>query len=324
MDQKGVRHLFFFELEFLKEFVTPENVDRFLEDVDLLIDAVDFFAFDARRMLFREAARRGIWVVTAGPIGFSTAWLAFDPKGMSFDNYFDLRDGMAAVDQFAAFAIGLAPRSTHIPYFDFSYVDQNGRGPSVAAPRSPPRVAWPPESLAPKRSRFFFSGDTSARRPVTPNSTPTGVCSAKGGSRWETETRCNASNDTSSADGCSPSATESSRNSRTDEWSPFAPQKPHQPKTRPPFPLRPYPGTDFGNFRGRPRGRIVDSSPNLRATDSTQLSSPKGTPRFMLQSICRCSDSEKSVITHRFQSSRREIGQGLRSFSSPAEGLFQR
>lgn len=121
------------ELEFLKEFVTPENVDRFLEDVDLLIDAVDFFAFDARRMLFREAARRGIWVVTAGPIGFSTAWLAFDPKGMSFDNYFDLRDGMAAVDQFAAFAIGLAPRSTHIPYFDFSYVDQNGRGPSVAA-----------------------------------------------------------------------------------------------------------------------------------------------------------------------------------------------
>ena len=121
------------ELEFLTEFVTAENVDRFLDGIDLLVDAVDFFAFESRRMLFREAARRGIWVVTAGPIGFSTAWLAFDPGGMTFDDFFDLRDGMDAVDQFAAFAIGLAPKSTHIPYFDFSCVDQSGRGPSVAA-----------------------------------------------------------------------------------------------------------------------------------------------------------------------------------------------
>ena len=121
------------DLEFSNEFVTPGNVDHFLDGVDLVVDAVDFFAFEARRMLFREAARRGIWMLTAGPIGFSTAWLAFDPGGMSFDDYFDLRDGMAPVDQFAAFAIGLAPRSTHVPYFDFSYVDQSGRGPSVAA-----------------------------------------------------------------------------------------------------------------------------------------------------------------------------------------------
>ena len=121
------------ELEFLTEFVTPANIDAFLEGVDLVVDAVDFFAFEARRMLFREAAKRGIWVITAGPIGFSTAWLTFDPAGMSFDDYFDLHDGMAAVDLFAAFALGLAPRSTHLPYFDFSHVDQSGRGPSVAA-----------------------------------------------------------------------------------------------------------------------------------------------------------------------------------------------
>lgn len=121
------------EVDALTEFVTSDNVNQFLDGVDLLIDSVDFFAFEARRMLFREARKRGIWTVTAGPIGFSTAWLAFDPNGMTFDDYFDLRDDMEEVDKFCAFAIGLAPRATHVPYFDFSYVDGSGRGPSVAA-----------------------------------------------------------------------------------------------------------------------------------------------------------------------------------------------
>ena len=121
------------EIDAITEFVSSENVHQFLDGADLLIDSVDFFAFEARRMLFREARNRGIWTVTAGPIGFSTAWLAFDPNGMSFDDYFDIHDGMEPVDLFCAFALGLAPRATHLPYFDFSYVESSGRGPSVAA-----------------------------------------------------------------------------------------------------------------------------------------------------------------------------------------------
>ncbi len=109
-----------------------DNVDDFLKGVDVVLDGIDFFAFDARRMLFREARKRGIWAITAGPIGFSTAWLVFDPKGMSFDEYFDFRDGMEPVDEFAAFLIGLTPRGTHFPYIDLSYVDRSsGRGPSA-------------------------------------------------------------------------------------------------------------------------------------------------------------------------------------------------
>lgn len=122
------------EVDVFGEFIDHSNVDAFLDGVDLLVDAVDFFAFDARRLLFREARRRGIWAVTAGPIGFSTAWISFDPNGMSFDEYFDLRDDMDSLDLFIAFALGLAPKVTHVPYFDFSYVDrESGRGPSVAA-----------------------------------------------------------------------------------------------------------------------------------------------------------------------------------------------
>ncbi len=121
------------ELDTLTEFVTAENIDTFLEGVDLVVDSVDFFAFEARQLIFNEARKRGIWVITAGPIGFSTAWIIFDPAGMSFDEYFDFRAGMQPVDLLCAYAIGLAPRSTHLPYFDFSHVEQSGRGPSVSA-----------------------------------------------------------------------------------------------------------------------------------------------------------------------------------------------
>ena len=81
--------------------------------------------------MFREARHRGIWALTAGPIGFSAAWLTFSPKGMSFDEYFDIRDGMDPGDRLVSFIVGLAPKPTHLAYFDLSQVDpQSGRGPS--------------------------------------------------------------------------------------------------------------------------------------------------------------------------------------------------
>ena len=88
--------------------ITSRNVGEFLEGVSVVLDGIDFFAFDTRRLLFREARQRGLWAITAGPLGFGAAWILFDPRGMDFDTYFDLHDGMAAVDQFAAFAT--APR----------------------------------------------------------------------------------------------------------------------------------------------------------------------------------------------------------------------
>jgi molybdopterin/thiamine biosynthesis adenylyltransferase len=121
------------EIRAWREAVTPENIDEFLRDVDLVVDGVDFFALDARRRLFAEARRRGVWAHTAGPIGFSAAWLSFDPGGMSFDAYFDLRDNQSALEQLIAFAVGLTPKATHLAYLDLSKVKpEAGVGPSSA------------------------------------------------------------------------------------------------------------------------------------------------------------------------------------------------
>ncbi len=119
-------------LRVLTEAVTPANIDQFLDGVQILIDGIDFFAMPARRLVFREARRRGIWGITAGPIGFSTAWLVFSPTGMSFDEYFDLTDPMDPLEETIAFLVGLTPRATHRHYLDFTKIDPaTRRGPSA-------------------------------------------------------------------------------------------------------------------------------------------------------------------------------------------------
>lgn len=106
------------DINVFSERVAPENVDRFLDGVDVLVDGVDFFAFEARRLVFREARKRGIWAVTAGPHAFGTGWLVFSPTGMSFDEYFDIHDNMTEDEKIVAFAVGSAPSPLHLAYVD--------------------------------------------------------------------------------------------------------------------------------------------------------------------------------------------------------------
>jgi hypothetical protein len=50
---------------------------------------------------------------------------------MSFDEYFDLHDGMPRLDQLIAFVVGLAPRGLHLEYMDLTRVDMEAQiGPS--------------------------------------------------------------------------------------------------------------------------------------------------------------------------------------------------
>jgi molybdopterin/thiamine biosynthesis adenylyltransferase len=122
----------YLELNRFKEGINESNMDDFLNGVDVVLDGLDFFQFEIRRLLFKRAAEKGIHVITAGPMGYSSAMLVFSPQGMGFDEYFNIRDGMADEDKYLSFALGLSPRPTHIKYMDFKKVDFSSKaGPSL-------------------------------------------------------------------------------------------------------------------------------------------------------------------------------------------------
>ena len=123
----------YLEIKEFPEEINASNIDDFLDGVQVVIDGLDFFAFDIRRLLFNRARERGVYVITAGPLGFSSAMLIFSPhEGMSFDEYFNIVEGMSPQDRYLAFALGLTPRATHIKYMDLSRVDLESKaGPSL-------------------------------------------------------------------------------------------------------------------------------------------------------------------------------------------------
>jgi molybdopterin/thiamine biosynthesis adenylyltransferase len=68
--------------------VTAENAREFLDGVDLYVDGLDFFALEAREVLFAMLAELGIPGTTVAPLGMGAALLNFVPGGMTFERYF--------------------------------------------------------------------------------------------------------------------------------------------------------------------------------------------------------------------------------------------
>jgi hypothetical protein len=97
------------------------TIEAFLENVDVVIDSLDFYCFKERFLLYRTARAKGIWVFTAPPLGFGYTLLAFDPKGMSFPEYFDFEEGMAVGDLAISLIAGIAPMP-----FMFRYLHRGG------------------------------------------------------------------------------------------------------------------------------------------------------------------------------------------------------
>lgn len=90
------------------EGVSSANVEAFLEDVDVYVDGLDFFALEARKAVFSACYHRGIPVTTAAPLGMGTAVLNFLPGKMSFEEYFRF-EGVSEEEQYLRFFVGLAP-----------------------------------------------------------------------------------------------------------------------------------------------------------------------------------------------------------------------
>lgn len=112
--------------------VNQDNLAEFFSGVNLYVDGLDFFAFDARQATFAKCAELGIPAITAAPLGMGAALLNFLPGEMTFEEYFrwgDLPDDEKAL----RFLLGLAPSGLHGPYLvDPSTINlQEHRGPST-------------------------------------------------------------------------------------------------------------------------------------------------------------------------------------------------
>ena len=88
--------------------VVEQNVERFLEDVNVYVDGLDFFAFQARRYTFGACARLRVPAITAAPIGMGAAVMSFLPGRMTFEEYFRL-EGLSEEDQAVRLLLGLSP-----------------------------------------------------------------------------------------------------------------------------------------------------------------------------------------------------------------------
>jgi molybdopterin/thiamine biosynthesis adenylyltransferase len=112
--------------------IAEQNLDAFLNGVDIYVDSLDFFAFDARRAIFAACAQRNIPAITAAPLGMGAAMMNFLPGGMTFEQYFRW-DGCSEEEMALRFLLGMSPRLIQRSYLaDPKALDlKSHRGPST-------------------------------------------------------------------------------------------------------------------------------------------------------------------------------------------------
>jgi molybdopterin/thiamine biosynthesis adenylyltransferase len=121
------------DIKVFPDGIFENNVDEFLENVDLYVDALDFFALAARKTVFKKCYEKNIPVITAAPLGMGAAFLCFMPGKMTYEEYFRFEDKKTENEQLIQFLIGLSPAMLQRPYLvdesRVSFIEK--RGPST-------------------------------------------------------------------------------------------------------------------------------------------------------------------------------------------------
>ncbi len=103
------------DIEVFGAGVNAGNMAAFLEGVDLYVDGLDFFAFEARQRIFEHCRAHRIPATTVAPLGMGAACLNFLPGKMSFEEYFQWGE-RPELEKALRFLVGLAPAGLHRPY----------------------------------------------------------------------------------------------------------------------------------------------------------------------------------------------------------------
>ncbi len=122
------------DVELFPEGVHEKNISSFLDGSDLVIDGIDFFALEAKLLLFRKSREKGLTVITSCPLGFGASLLVFSPQGMTFEEYFDFRPGLSEEDKNFAFAFGLSPTPLCLSYMNSRASELGSRRASSVSP----------------------------------------------------------------------------------------------------------------------------------------------------------------------------------------------
>lgn len=120
------------DIRVFPEGVNEQNLDDFLSGVDVYVDGLDFFVFEAREAMYRACERLRVPAVIAAPLGMGTAVVNILPGQMSFEDFFCL-NGVSDEEKALRFLLGLSPAMLQRGYLvDRSTVDLAARrGPST-------------------------------------------------------------------------------------------------------------------------------------------------------------------------------------------------
>lgn len=115
------------------EGVNEDNLDDFFKDVDLYVDGLDFFVFEAREAVYRACERLKIPAVIAAPLGMGVAIVNILPGKMTFESFFRFA-GLTPEQKALHFLLGLSPALLQRGYLVAPHaVDLAAqRGPSTA------------------------------------------------------------------------------------------------------------------------------------------------------------------------------------------------
>jgi tRNA A37 threonylcarbamoyladenosine dehydratase len=122
----------FLKIKTFSDGLKLSNVDAFLDGVDVVVDAMDFFAYRERLSLLIACREKDLFVVSSGNVGFGASLLIFDPQGMDVEAFLGVSLKSSDQDVMAAFALSWIPHQFSRKYTDPSYISLEAKvGPAT-------------------------------------------------------------------------------------------------------------------------------------------------------------------------------------------------